>query len=131
MAQQSEGAAGGGVRMLLRVEGLALFAAAVAAYIWHGGPWWLFVVLFFAPDLSFLAFLGGPRRGALVYNAVHTTLGPIGLFAIGIAGGWTWAPSVALIWAAHVGFDRAAGYGLKYATSFQATHLGRIGRMPA
>ena len=29
---------------------------------------------------------------------------------------------------AHVGMDRAVGYGLKLPTSFQDTHLGRIGR---
>lgn len=33
-----------------------------------------------------------------------------------------------LIWSAHIGFDRALGYGLKYASGFGATHLGRIGR---
>jgi hypothetical protein len=27
--------------------------------------------------------------------------------------------------------DRALGYGLKLPTSFQDTHLGRIGRRPA
>jgi hypothetical protein len=29
---------------------------------------------------------------------------------------------------AHTGMDRLLGYGLKYPTSFQETHLGRIGR---
>jgi hypothetical protein len=29
---------------------------------------------------------------------------------------------------AHVGMDRAVGYGLKLPTSFNETHLGRIGR---
>ena len=29
---------------------------------------------------------------------------------------------------AHTGGDRLLGYGLKYPTSFQDTHLGRIGR---
>jgi hypothetical protein len=29
---------------------------------------------------------------------------------------------------AHTGGDRILGYGLKYPTSFQDTHLGRIGR---
>jgi len=29
---------------------------------------------------------------------------------------------------AHVGMDRGFGYGLKYPTAFQDTHLGRIGR---
>jgi hypothetical protein len=32
---------------------------------------------------------------------------------------------------AHVGMDRAAGYGLKLPSSFQDTHLGRIGRAKA
>ena len=35
--------------------------------------------------------------------------------------------SLAFIWAAHAGFDRALCYGLKYATGFGHTHLGRIG----
>jgi hypothetical protein len=29
---------------------------------------------------------------------------------------------------AHVGMDRALGYGLKLPTDFRDTHLGRIGR---
>jgi hypothetical protein len=33
-----------------------------------------------------------------------------------------------LIWAAHIGFDRGLGYGLKYPTGFGDTHLGRVGR---
>jgi hypothetical protein len=38
---------------------------------------------------------------------------------------------IALIWTAHIGFDRMMGYGLKYATAFGATHLGWRGRQPA
>ena len=34
----------------------------------------------------------------------------------------------ALIWAAHIGFDRLMGYGLKYETAFGATHLGWRGK---
>jgi hypothetical protein len=29
---------------------------------------------------------------------------------------------------AHIGFDRALGFGLKYASGFGDSHLGRIGR---
>ena len=36
--------------------------------------------------------------------------------------------SIAMIWLAHIGVDRALGYGLKYASGFTFTHLGRIGR---
>jgi hypothetical protein len=35
---------------------------------------------------------------------------------------------IALIWLAHIGFDRALAYGLKYPVAFGDTHLGRIGR---
>lgn len=38
------------------------------------------------------------------------------------------AMAVALIWIAHIAVDRALGYGLKLSSSFQDTHLGRIGR---
>jgi hypothetical protein len=36
--------------------------------------------------------------------------------------------AVAIVWFAHIGLDRALGYGLKYADGFQHTHLGTIGR---
>ncbi|MDB5619562.1 MAG: hypothetical protein JWQ24_3800 [Tardiphaga sp.] len=35
---------------------------------------------------------------------------------------------IALIWLAHIGLDRALGYGLKYVAGFRFTHLGRIGK---
>jgi hypothetical protein len=31
-----------------------------------------------------------------------------------------------LAWFAHIGLDRAVGYGLKYPTAFGDTHLGRV-----
>ena len=39
--------------------------------------------------------------------------------------------SVAVIWVAHIGFDRMFGFGLKYKLGFGYTHLGRIGRASA
>jgi len=33
-----------------------------------------------------------------------------------------------LILTAHIGLDRALGYGLKYSTAFGHSHIGRIGR---
>jgi hypothetical protein len=32
----------------------------------------------------------------------------------------------ALIWLAHIGLDRTLGYGLKYPTFFEDTHLQRV-----
>jgi hypothetical protein len=122
------GAVIGGPRWILRFEGAAL-AIGAAFFFWHGAnSWLLFALLFFAPDLSFLAYLVSPRIGAVVYNLVHTTLGPLALLGFTILVANPLGQSIALIWLAHVGADRALGYGLKYATAFGDTHLGHIGR---
>jgi hypothetical protein len=118
----------GGPRLLLRVEGAALLAVATVAFARTGASWWLYAILFLAPDLSFLAYLAGARPGAVAYNAMHTTIGPIALAGAGIVAAQPIALAIALIWAAHIGFDRLLGYGLKYAAGFGFTHLGRMGR---
>src|ERR1700751_4545015 len=81
-AVEATGAVRGGVRILLRCEGLALFLGACVLYDLWGGSWWLFIVLFLAPDLSFLAYLFGARPGAIAYNAVHITVVPIALMGL-------------------------------------------------
>jgi hypothetical protein len=118
----------GGVCRMLRLEGLALLTIAVAGYAQVSGDWKMFAILFLVPDLSFIAFLFGPRVGAMAYNAMHSTTGPLALGLASVLSAQPLALGIALIWLAHVGFDRALGYGLKYATSFNDTHLGRIGR---
>jgi hypothetical protein len=122
------GAVVGAPRLLLRLEGAAISGGA-AFFFWRlDGAWLWFVVLFLAPDLSFLAYLVSPRVGAIVYNAVHTTLGPLALLALSAWRGWPIGGYLALIWLAHIGLDRALGYGLKYATGFGDAHLGRLGK---
>jgi hypothetical protein len=122
------GAATGGVRILLRLEGVVLFAGMTLLYGLWEGSWWVYAVLFLAPDLSFAAYLGGPRVGAILYNAAHSYLGPVALMTIGLAMAAPLTLSLAMIWLAHIGIDRALGYGLKYQTGFAFTHLGRIGK---
>lgn len=117
----------GGVKIILRLEGVALLCAATAIYAHMGGDWRLFAILFLAPDLSFLGYAAGPRAGAFAYNLLHSTIGPVVL--AGAALLWNLPLlGIALIWAAHIGADRGLGYGLKYARGFSHTHLGRIGR---
>ncbi len=124
-------AVAGAPRLLLRLEGLALFILGTWAFAQTGQSWWLYAILFFSPDLSFIAYAAGPKTGAGAYNATHTTLGPAILAGIGLFLNAPLILGIAAIWAAHIGFDRVVGYGLKYGTAFSDTHLGRIGRNTA
>lgn len=127
-ARDGTGAATGGVRLLLRLEGLTLFIGMTALYAAWGGSWLIYLLLFFVPDLSFLAYLSDARFGAVVYNAAHSYMAPMTLMTLGFGFASPLTLSIALIWLAHIGIDRALGYGLKYSAGFGFTHLGRIGR---
>ncbi|MEN5053453.1 DUF4260 domain-containing protein [Brevundimonas naejangsanensis] len=111
-----------------RLEGLALLAIAAFSYARFGQGWGLFAVLFLAPDLSFAGYLAGPRLGALTYNLAHSLIGPLLLAGAGLVADQSLAVALALIWLAHIGFDRALGYGLKSPLDFGVTHLGLIGK---
>jgi hypothetical protein len=127
MAERLAGAVEGMPRLLLRIEGAALTLAAVYMYNRIGGNWWLFAALILVPDVSFAGYLINTRVGAIAYNTMHVTLGPLVCAALGLLLPSFDLLSIALIWAAHVGIDRALGYGLKYGAGFGLTHLGRIG----
>jgi hypothetical protein len=125
---EAAGAVTGGIRTLLRLEGLTLFAGMTLLYAVWEGSWWVYAVLFLVPDISFAAYLAGPRTGAIVYNAAHSYMAPVTLMVAGFALSSPLVLSIAMIWLAHIGIDRALGYGLKYSAGFGFTHLGRIGR---
>jgi hypothetical protein len=114
--------------LTIRLEWAVVAVAAVVFYASTGASWWLFAVLILAPDLSMFGYLGGPRIGAIAYNALHILIVPLLLLLAGHLSGSAAAIAVALIWIAHIAIDRALGYGLKLSTGFQDTHLGRIGR---
>jgi Domain of unknown function (DUF4260) len=127
IATEATGAVTGGLRTLLRLEGLTLFAGMTVLYAVWDGSWWVYAILFLVPDLSFAAYLAGPQVGAIVYNAAHSYLAPVTLMITGFAITSPLILSIAMIWLAHIGIDRALGYGLKYSSGFPFTHLGRIG----
>ncbi len=118
----------GGVRVLLRLEGLCILAASVLAYAEFGSDWGTFALFFFAPDLSFAGYLAGPKVGAISYNVAHSLIGALLVLATGFIISAPIAITAGIIWMAHIGFDRALGYGLKYTAGFKFTHLGIIGR---
>jgi hypothetical protein len=116
------------VRGWLRIEGAAAFAAGLALYGWLGGPWLLVLPLLLLPDLSAIGYLRGPRLGAFTYNIVHNWAFGLGVLGVGLTSGAMPISVLGAVSIAHVGMDRAVGYGLKLPSSFQDTHLGRMGR---
>jgi hypothetical protein len=121
----SGGAVHSSVRIWLRLEGLMALFLATCFYAHEGGSWLVYAALFFAPDVSFAGYIARPAIGAALYNLAHSYVGPLMLAATSLTAGSEL--TLALVWAAHIGFDRALGYGLKYPTAFGDTHLGRIG----
>ena len=113
---------------ILRVESAAIGLLGIAAYLTVGGPPLLLIPALLAPDLSALGYLAGPRVGAITYNLVHNWALAVLLVFLSIALHALWPLLAAAVIGAHVGFDRALGYGLKLPSGFQDTHLGRIGR---
>ena len=87
IASEATGAVTGGCETLLRLEGLTLFAGMTLLYAVWGGSWWVYAILFLAPDLSFAAYLAGPRFGAIVYNAAHSYMAPVALMTLRLRAG--------------------------------------------
>ena len=110
------GAVTGGVRTLLRLEGLALFAGMTLLYAVWDGSWWVYrhPVPGARSQLRGLSGRPADRRHRLQRR-------PQLPGADGADDGRLCASpqplvlSIAMIWLAHIGIDRALGYGLKYA----------------
>jgi hypothetical protein len=117
----------GGPLLLLRLEGLCVLIASCVGYKILGLPWSVFACCFLLPDISFFGYLAGSRAGTAFYNAAHTY---VSVFLV--AGCLYFTDKQIfpffLIWTAHIGFDRALGYGLKYVSGFGDTHLGEKGK---
>lgn len=114
------------VRWLLRMEGLCVLIAACVAYSMAGVGWGTFTLYFLVPDIAIAGYLINVRVGAIAYNTTHSYVGAF----MALASGYYVSSNVLVwgstIWFAHIGFDRAMGYGLKYSTGFADTHLGMI-----
>lgn len=116
------------MKNILKTEeiGMMLAPLVLIPFLGISLPWWIYPILFFAPDLGILGYLGGNKTGAVVYNLFHHK----GLAtAIGITG-WLLQDNylllAGLILFSHASFDRVFGFGLKYTEGFKHTHLGMM-----
>jgi hypothetical protein len=109
-------------------------AAIAAVAIWflskygHGLPVWMWILLFFSPDLSMLGYLVNTRIGAFTYNLFHHRAIALTLLAAGFMMHSNMMVTGGLLLAAHSSFDRMLGYGLKFTDDFNHTSSGWIGK---
>lgn len=118
----------GGVKAILRLEGLVILIIASLFYWKMGFSWATFFIFFLVPDLSFAGYLFGAKIGAIAYNCAHSLIGALALLGVGFYQSTPLMQTIGLIWLAHIGFDRCLGYGLKYSKGFGYTHLGIVGK---
>ena len=116
------------MKNLLKVEELFLFGLSLFLFMQLDYSWWLYALFFFAPDLSMVGYLGGPKVGAMVYNFIHHKGLAIGVYILGAVLANSAMQFAGLILLGHSSLDRVLGYGLKYPDAFNSTHLGKIGR---
>lgn len=117
-------------KYVVSVEYLIAAILVAVFYINVGGfAWYWLPVTFFIFDISAIGYLLNNTYGALLYNAVHSLIGPtvLTLFYI-LVGSQPALLFVILVWLFHIFVDRALGFGLKHREGFHHTHLGIIGK---
>lgn len=116
------------LQWVLRVEGMIMLILSIVAFSYFDTSWTMFITLFLIPDIALIAYFFGKKVGAVFYNMTHSLTGPMILMAIGFLIEGELTIAISFIWIAHIGFDRALGYGLKYSSGFRDTHLGVVGQ---
>lgn len=114
--------------LMQRIEAAFLLAASIYFYSFFDFSFLWFVILLFTMDVFMAGYLINNRVGAYIYNFGHSLLIPLTLFTFGALFSISALIALGLIWSAHIGLDRALGYGLKKESGFKHTHLGHIGQ---
>jgi hypothetical protein len=116
------------MKTLLKLEEVAITAIAIYFLSNYslGLSIWVWLILFFAPDISMLGYLVNTKVGAVCYNLFHHRGIAIVLAATGYYFSNELLVAIGILLFAHASFDRILGYGLKYADSFKNTHLGNL-----
>lgn len=114
------------MKTLIKIEEAAITAVSIYFLSKYnlGLPVWVWVLLFFSPDISMLGYLFNTRIGAYTYNLVHHRATALTLVAIGLLTAANVLVAIGILLFAHSSFDRMMGYGLKYNDDFKHTHLG-------
>lgn len=115
------------MRMILKLEELAMLFLSILAFALLDYNWWWFAGLFFVPDIGMLGYLVNNRVGAFAYNLFHHKAVAVALGLLGYFMEIEILEITGIVLFAHSSFDRVLGYGLKFEKGFKFTHLGEIG----
>src|SRR5690606_12440915 len=116
------------MKTTLKVEEFGMFLLSIFLFSQLEYSWWIYLALFFLPDIGMIGYFFNSKIGADVYNLIHHK--GIAILVL-IAGYIMEIPVIQLagiILFGHSSFDRILGYGLKYPDDFKNTHLGVIGK---
>lgn len=117
------------MNVILKLEEAAITAISIyfLTTLDLGLPIWVWVLLFFSPDLSIIAYLISPRIGAFIYNLFHHRAIAVIVVSIGLFFQNDIATAAGILLFSHSSFDRMMGYGLKFTDDFKHTSLGWMG----
>jgi len=116
------------MKTVLKIEELAQFILGIVLFSLLDFSWWWFPALILIPDIGMLGYLINSRIGAATYNIFHHKGIAIGVMLAGYYLSMPILSLVGIILFSHSAMDRMFGYGLKFADSFNNTHLGTIGK---
>ena len=116
------------MKNLIKLEEAAMFLLSICLFAQLHFAWWWWLVWILAPDLSMVGYAAGNRVGAVCYNFVHHKGVAIAVYLLGLYSYNEAFEFAGVILFGHSSMDRAMGYGLKYFSGFQDTHLGKIGK---
>src|SRR5689334_22117496 len=104
---------------LIRLEEAMMLMLAAYLKTNLSYDWWLYWVLFLAPDVGMIGYVVNTKVGAFTYNLLHHKGVAVALFMAGIYFGSEALQFTGLLLFGHSSFDRMLGYGLKYSDSFK------------
>lgn len=114
------------MKNLIKLEEVGIFALSIFLLYKLNMPvsWWLYVILFFSPDIGILGYLVNTKIGAFTYNLFHHKAVACVLIILGFVQLNDFLIFAGLMLLAHSSFDRILGFGLKYQDDFKHTNIG-------
>lgn len=114
------------MKKVLQLEELAMFGLSIylLSLIDLQFGWWVYILLYLAPDIGMIGYILNSKTGALTYNLFHHKGITVIVALVGLFLHNNYLLLTGIILFGHSSMDRIFGFGLKYFTGFKHTHLG-------